>query len=212
VSATFDNLVFAPTYQVTVDPEFPPDGVWGEQVRHFHPDQRCDGTEPFRSKWGPPLVLRVEPQASDAWVGFVESGGLHRSQLLVSGPGSQQLVAVNGGCAYLIDVLQPMRYEVAPASPILRAEGVTEPALLLLVTFTDLVAIDPVGLLWRTDRLVLDDLMLVGATRESIVVRGSTLEGGVAQVTLDPRTGLIVSDSAPMPDPLRQQRHWLRPD
>src|SRR5260370_32218936 len=71
---TFDALGFSPSYSCQPDPELPGDGDWRCPVHGF----RRDGSiaEPFRSRWGTPLVVRFELPDGTQRVGLFEAGGL----------------------------------------------------------------------------------------------------------------------------------------
>src|SRR6266480_4560578 len=61
-------IMFGSRYRCTVDPEFPGTGSWGCATFEF---PRTDASgQPFRSPWGAPLVVRVEPDPGEEWVGF----------------------------------------------------------------------------------------------------------------------------------------------
>jgi hypothetical protein len=213
MSYAFDDLGLQVAYDLVIDPEFPSAGIWSDRVQHFHRDALCDSKEPFRSTWGAPVVVRVEPDHSSAWIGMAEAGGAGTPTQMVAGPDPNQLIVVNEGVAYLIDVTKPGDYNAIKLMPILGVRSISDLRLVLLSSFTALVAIDKKGVCWRTDRLVLDDLRILRAGTEGIVVTGSTVEGLVdLETTIDPRTGRILSqaDAASLPEPLRDRDHWER--
>jgi hypothetical protein len=70
----FETLGFECAFTVEVDPEFPGDGDWGCPVVGF---DRTGGVMPaFESRWGTPLVARVQPDSGQAWVAMFAAGGL----------------------------------------------------------------------------------------------------------------------------------------
>ena len=54
--------------------------------------------------------------------------------------------------------------------------------------FTDVTALGPEGVAWRTSRLCVDDLKIQRVTRDGIVCSCDNL-GGTPTITLDPATG-----------------------
>jgi len=66
--------------------------------------------------------------------------------------------------------------------------------VLLLVRFIDIVALGPTGILWRSERLAVDDLIVVDTRPDAIVCTRSMamLGGGVETITLDPATGVLL--------------------
>ena len=65
---------FESAFAVEVDPEFPAAGDWGCEVIGFDRDGNAVGD--FVSRWGAPLVARIEPAAGPAWVAMFAAGGL----------------------------------------------------------------------------------------------------------------------------------------
>src|SRR5712664_2809487 len=89
------------------DPELPGDGDWRCPVHGF----RRDGSiaEPFRSRWGTPLVVRFELPDGTQWAGLFEAGGLGGIDGLFACPDPSGAIAICDGQAYLIDVAAPSR-------------------------------------------------------------------------------------------------------
>jgi len=86
MAAELRELGFPPSYDVEVNPEFPPSGNWGVT------EIRVGGDSPE------PLVIKVSPNAGDAWVAFFACGGisqkttrLTRAMALPPVPEQQQL-------------------------------------------------------------------------------------------------------------------------
>jgi len=211
MTIALDQLGFAVAYDVEVDPEFPSTGRWNIAVHHFHRDGRCDGTEEFRSKWGSPIVARILPDGEAAWVAVAEAGGLHSFSGVFGAPGETTLVIVNGGYAYVVDVLDPGAYAVIPAAPVTGVSAEPALGLLFLVTFTALIAVDRDGLMCVTERLVLDDLHIQRVTRDVITATGTTIEGMVrASVNVDPMTGALVGAKPRLPKQLSDPPRWHR--
>jgi len=207
-----DDQGFNPSYTVEANPEFPGNGVWSDPVFHLHRDQVCGGSEDFRSTWGEPLVVRVTDANGAKWIAMVESGGMHSFRGLLAGPGDHSLVIANGGAAYVIDTRNPHNDRSISTMPVVNVSAIRELGYLLLSGYTDLTAVDEDGVVWRTDRIVLDDLSVVEATASSITVSGSTIEGGSCQLTIDPQTGLVNDPRQIRVPPQWQDRwHWLRP-
>jgi hypothetical protein len=211
MTVAFDDLGFAVAYDVEVDPEFPSAGRWSIAVHHFHRDGRCDNTEEFRSRWGPPIVARIRPDGEEAWVAMAEAGGLHSFSGAFGAPGETTLAIISGGCGYVVDVLDPDAYAVIPATPVTGVSAEPALGLLFLVTFCELIAVDRDGLLWVTERLVLDDLQIQRVTPDLITATGTTIEGAVrASVTVDPTTGALVSAEPRLPKQMSAPPRWHR--
>ncbi len=69
-----------------------------------------------------------------------------------------------------------------------QVEAVTEPSLLLLVRFTDIVAIGSNGVAWKSPRLAVDDLRVM-STSGGIIQCSLYNLGGSPTITVDAATG-----------------------
>lgn len=207
---TPDSIGFPAGYSVEVDPEFPADGMWTDQVVHLHREGACAGGDDIRTTWGPPLIARVRPPDSAPWIAMAETAGGHSFTTLVPGPSANQLIVVNQGSAYVCEVARPTEYVPIRPMPIVEVLALPILSLALLLTFTDLVAIDASGLFWITDRLVLDELRVVSASPGAITVAGYSTEGVDRQLTVDAATGLVTS-GAYLSGADGRPRHWRRP-
>jgi hypothetical protein len=67
------------------------------------------------------------------------------------------------GTGYIVNVEQPEGWNSIDLYPVLTVVALTEPQLLLLNSFTRIVAYDSTGLKWRTESLCSDGLNLLGA-------------------------------------------------
>ena len=181
---SFHAGAFEPAFTVEVDPEFPGDGDWNCRVVGF--DRAGVAMDEFDSRWGTPFIIRVEPEEGDPWVAMFAAGGLGSVRCAFATPSPTALVVVADGLAYLVDIdlssartVQDQVHQVVATS---------DPPLLLLVRFIDIVAIGSDGVAWATPRLCVDDLQVVRADRMGIECSCDNL-GGTATITLDPRTG-----------------------
>ena len=177
---------FEPAFTVEIDPEFPGDGDWKCRVVGF--DRDGAAMEEFDSRWGTPFVIRIEPEDGEPWVAMFAAGDLGSLRGAYATPNSGALVVVADGFAYLVDVEGPTGSARTVHDQIHEVVSISEPPLLLLVRFIDLVAIGHEGVTWATPRLCVDDLQVVRADRNGIVCSCDNL-GGTATITLDPNTG-----------------------
>jgi hypothetical protein len=202
----FHDLGLSTAYAVEINPEFPGTGTWREPVQHFHLDAKCDGTEEFRSPWGPPIVARITPDGRQPWIAMVESEGVDYLSGLYASPKSTLLLVINGGTGYLIDVTEPGSYSTLGFSPITSVSAVESLGLILMTGFSELGALDTKGLLWTTERLVWDDLTVVAVSAEKISITGSY----DARVDIDPRTGEVLGGSVVPSPPWFTKPRWMR--
>src|SRR5258705_13453288 len=96
---------FAPAFSFETDPEFPGSGEWDCPVFYFGRDGAI--TQAFESRWGTPLVVRVEPPTNQAWVGMFASGGLGGVRDTTPCPSPTNLCLIADGLAYVVDVEHP---------------------------------------------------------------------------------------------------------
>jgi len=181
--AEFHELGFHPAYQVEIDPAFPPSGDWGMT------EIRVGGSS------SDTMTFKVSPTEGEAWVGFF---GCDRRGLLVglyACPNPEDLLVVTGLEAYLVRGSRPHELTELPVHPVTtvgRPEGTD---LLVVGSFTDLAAIDAVGLLWVTEGLFLDDLELAKGPPGKVYVQGSlhSIPSDPHLLTIDPATGNVIA-------------------
>jgi hypothetical protein len=127
--ATPDPSGFTAGYSVEVDPEFPADGKWTDQVVHFHREGECAGDDDIQTTWGTPLIARIRSPDQAPWIAMAETARAYPLTTLVAGPHINQLIVVNQGSAYLCDVTRPAEYRRIRPLPI---EGRERPGPFLL--------------------------------------------------------------------------------
>jgi len=86
---------------------------------------------------------------------------------LWSTPNPDELCAVSGGYAYLIDTTAPERFTMIPYRPVLEVRAVEEAGLLLFVSHRTILAWGANGQAWESERL----------SDEGVTI--SAIEGGV---------------------------------
>jgi hypothetical protein len=65
------------------------------------------------------------------------------------------------------------------------------PVLLLVIRFTDIVAIGPNGIAWRSPRLAVDDLQVLHADSSGIRCSGYFLGDSLEEFVVDPASGRL---------------------
>lgn len=184
----FNTLGFTPTYTCEVDPEFPGAGQWGCTHYGFHHDGVV--AEPFRSRWGTPLVVRIAIADDSHWIGSFEAGGMRALTGVFACPNPTQALVVCDGRPYLVDVTAPTRTTVLGLEPVTQVGRVRDLDLLVLAGRNDLAALGGAGLVWHSERLCLDELRVLDAAGEGIRCAGDLL-GSSEEFIVDSRTGQV---------------------
>lgn len=108
------------------------------------------------------LLLNVKPASGGAFLATCALG--FRDPSLPSGvfscPRGDDLLAVAGGYAYLVDTLQPERCLHLPLRPVTQILAAPVEGLLLLAGFHHVAAIGVEGLLWESGRLSWEGVQL----------------------------------------------------
>lgn len=178
--------MFAATYEVEREPEFPGNGDWGCSVYGYAPDGSV--TEDFESRWGAPTLLRVTSGSGTESILMFAAGGLGGVSAVVGCPNPDHVCVVVAGLAYLVDTGGPERGAVVIRNDAQELVPLPDESLLLLAGFTDIVAVGVNGMTWRSPRLVLDCLAVGYARAGRIFGHGEGTSGGV-DFAIDAATG-----------------------
>ena len=180
---------FESAFAVEIDPEFPAAGDWGCEVIGFDRDGNAVGD--FVSRWGAPLVARIEPVAGPAWVAMFAAGGLGSFRGVFATPASTELAVVVDGLAYVVETAEPPSEAAAVLDGVHAVAACGDPPLLLLVTQLDILALGPSDVAWKTPRLCLDELQVRHADRDGIIcsIDNSAAGWGNGEIVLDPASG-----------------------
>lgn len=112
---------------------------------------------------------------------------------LWSTPNPDELCAVSGGYAYLIDTTAPTRFTMLPYRPVLQVHPAPAANLLLFVSHRDLLAWGPAGLAWESKNLSDEGLTITSIEAQTLHGRGwSLLTDKETPFALDLSTGLRI--------------------
>jgi hypothetical protein len=199
VTVDFRELGFHPSYEVVINPEFPPSGNWGVAKIRVGGDS------------AETVVIKVIPNTAEPWVGFFacESRGLLVG--LCGCPNPEHLLVVTGIDAYLLGVNQPHDMQQLPIHPITATDRPSGTDLVVVGSFTELAAVDSLGLRWVTEKLFDDDLKLATGPRGKVYVQGWLADRSINSevLTIDSATGNVIGGerySSRSPD----RPGWLR--
>ena len=113
---------------------------------------------------------------------------------LWSAPNPDELCAVSGGYAYLIDTTAPERFTMIPYRPVLQVRPASPANLLLFIGHRNLLAWGPTGQAWESEKLSDEGITITAI--EDTQLRGTgwqMLTDKETQFSLDLRTGLRIA-------------------
>jgi hypothetical protein len=196
-SVDFETFDFSPSYAVETEPELPSDGRWRSAAFSF--DGETGTAQPGLDGIGAAVVVRFST-GSDGWVGRFPGWVPARDRVMAT-PDPARAVVVSGSVAFMVDTTSPESGAEVLISQVREIAAATAPALLLIGSWTALVAVGPAGLAWKTRRLAIDDLAIRSIGPEAIVCDcDNPAVGGVRRIELDPRDGHQIAGSV-LPDP-----------
>jgi len=132
--------------------------------RHFTYPQLVPGEEEALARGA--LLLNVQPRQGGNFLATCSLGFKDKS--LPTGvfacPAPDEMLAVAGGYAYLVNTLTPDRALHIPMKPVVAIAAVPssheEPGLLLLAGFHHVLALDATGIRWESARLTWEGLSM----------------------------------------------------
>jgi hypothetical protein len=109
------------------------------------------------------MLVSVKPAAGGEFLATCALG--FREASLPSGvwacPRAEDLLAVAGGYAYLVDTLEPSRCLHLPVKPVTAILAAAEDGLLLLAGFHNVIAVGVDGLVWESERVSWEGVAMV---------------------------------------------------
>ena len=110
---------------------------------------------------------------------------------LWSAPNPDQLCAISGGYAYLIDTNAPQRFTMIPYRPVLEVRPVLVASLLLFVGHRSILAWGAAGQAWESEKLSDEGITITAIEDSQLCGAGwQMLTDKETPFTLDLRTGL----------------------
>ena len=141
------------------------------------------------------LEVLVRPQAQDAQVFLATCALGFRDPAVPTGlwstPKPEELCALSGGYAYIIDTTAPERFTMIPYRPVLEVRPAVSEGLLLFVGHRSILAWGQAGQAWESEKLSDEGVTIAGL--ESGILRGfgwSMRTDKETPFALDLRTGL----------------------
>lgn len=182
----FEQFDFWTDYSVDLEPEAPARGEWGCPTFTF--DGQGGAAREGLDHIGLSLLAQFSTDSS-SWVGrFPCPSGSARRVLATPNPST--CVVVSGVNAYLVDVSAPWRGAVEVERDVQSVAATLDPPLLVLASWTHLTGIGTSGVCWRSTRLAIDDLAILGVSDRGIECEcDSPGVGGVRRLTVDPTNG-----------------------
>jgi len=131
-------------------------------ARQFTYPQQIAGEEDALARGA--LLVQVQPAAGGTFLATCALGFTDPSMPtgIFACPNPQELCAVAGGYAYVIDTAAPERSTHIPLKPVAEVLVLSEHGLLVFVGFHAMVAWGREGLAWQTARLSWEGIRIVG--------------------------------------------------
>jgi hypothetical protein len=160
-------------------------------ARQFIYPQQIAGEEDALARGA--LQLLVRPAAGGSFLATCALGFTDPSMptAVFACPNSQQMCAVAGGYAYVIDTTNPERCTHVALKPVVEVRSLITHNLLLFVGFHSIVAWGSEGLLWESARLSWEGVRITGIEGNALHGVGwNLLTDREAGFSLDLLTGL----------------------
>jgi len=108
------------------------------------------------------LIIEVIPNHADSWIGIFAFGSMLSNSVneVICGPGLNSLTVVSRGNGYIIDVTDPSKWESVKAYPVLASIPIPNSQMILFHDYTELIAYDKNGFLWKTKQLSWDGIII----------------------------------------------------
>jgi hypothetical protein len=165
----------SPYFEVTVDPELPGTGDWTVPVFSFDRDGAAH--RGLTNLIGPRQMIDVRPFEAPEWVGVFPSGDLVGTNAVAITPDPECFTVVAGGRPYIVQAARPEQGAVVVREPVTSVVAASAAGLLLLVSFSEIVALGDSGVRWESPRLCLDELEVVGSAGSELRCRGYFMDG-----------------------------------
>lgn len=142
------------------------------------------------------LEVLVRPEGAEPFLATCALG--FRDAAVPTGlwtcPNPEEICAVAGGYAYVIDTTAPERFTMIAYRPVLELRAVPEHGLLLFVGHRSIVAWGAAGQAWETEKLSDEGVTLTGIEGGVVWGRGwEMLADRETVFAVDARTGCVLS-------------------
>ena len=140
------------------------------------------------------LEVLVRPDAAEPFLATCALG--FRDPIVPTGiwsaPNPDEICAVSGGYAYLIDTTAPERFSMLPYRPVLQVHPVPDGNVLLFVGHRAILAWGPFGQAWQSPKLSDEGVTVTAIEHQTLRGMGwNMISDRETPFTLDLRSGLI---------------------
>ncbi|MDQ1637571.1 MAG: hypothetical protein QOF62_910 [Pyrinomonadaceae bacterium] len=133
------------------------------------------------------LLVRVSPHSGQSWIGTFAFGDLSPKGKngLYSWPDADMLCVVSQGQGYVVNVREPVNYEMLSVHPILEVIPARQKNIVVFANNTELIAYGNSGPAWVTERLSWDGIRVTKVSHD-------TIEGEVWDPRIESNVGFKV--------------------
>lgn len=144
----------------------------GKLKHYFYPNGTTEG-----GKDG--ILISIYPHR-DKWLGTFYGEVLSSKSLnkVLSWPDPDKICVVSLGTGFIVDVNNPEKFEIVDLVPLLQVISSKEHGLIIFASYTNLIAYNRNGVLWKTNRISWDGLKITGLSE-------SFLEGEYQDIRSD---------------------------
>ncbi len=139
------------------------------------------------------LWFKIIPASGAPWAGVFAFGCGSKLAVsrVISLPDPDRLCVISRGAAYAVRSDDPSVWEEIPIFPVIDVRTVPEYGVVIFADFTGLIAFRGDSVLWKSSRLVWDDLKILSVTSETIDGTGydPMNSGASSRFSVDFKTG-----------------------
>jgi hypothetical protein len=174
-----EDTRFAHAYEYTLLRERP----GGPTLTYFYPGARTDGGQDG-------ILVRFAMSGAPPWIGVFALGTTPGGASGVyTHPDAYRICVVSYGNGYIVRVDDPTQWTEMESGPIFGALAIPDHGLLVVATYSELIAYGTDGPVWQTERLALDQLRITSAQGNCIYACANRIDGDDIAVTVDATTG-----------------------
>ena len=116
------------------------------------------------------VLVSITPVDGNEWIGVFGSVQKYPKSLskILSWPDDNKICVVSSGAAVIVDVNNPLNFELVGVEPIFHAIPIQESGIVVFADFTSLIAYNEKGIVWKSKRVSWDGLEIISVDQSCI--------------------------------------------